>query len=232
MVVDQWRQALRISAFLYILLSLVSIFLLMLAPPSAEAMPNQWLLFLGALAGAFAFIWIAIGWHRYILLDETPTSFVPQFRGDRVLAYLGYSLVTGIIGGLIALAGILVVMVIAMATGPLFATVGVLVAILPIFVVAYRLAPVFPAAALGRKTSIGEAWASTRGAVGAFIVLAIISTIASAAIDLPANLLRTLPAGGILSLLWLTVTGWIKVMIRVSILTTIYGHYVERRAIK
>jgi hypothetical protein len=195
-------------------------------------MPDPWLLFFSALAGGFGFIWIAIGWHRYILLDETPTSLVPQFRGDRVLAYWGYSLVTGIIVGLIALAGGLVVMGLAMAMGPLVATVGLLVLALPIFIVGYRLAPLFPAAALGRKTSIGEAWASTRGAAGAFIVLAILSTIASAAIDLPANLLRMLPAGGMLSLLWLTVTGWIKLMIGVSILTTIYGHYVEGRPIK
>lgn len=229
----QWREALRISIVLYIVSSIIGVVLLVQALPNVSEEPNHWLIALSAIVSYFALVWIAIGWHRFILLSEAPQSLVPQFRSDRFLAYVGYSLLTGIIVGLVAIVGVALLTAISMATGsPFIAIAGGLVVAIPLFVIAYRLAPVLPGAALGHKTSIGRAWTSTRGAIGAFIVLAIISTIASVLIDLPANLLVKLPNGWHLSLLWTTMTGWIKVMVGVSIMTTIYGHYVEGRAIK
>jgi len=37
--------------------------------------------------------------------------------------------------------------------------------------------------------------------------------------------------GAFLALLWTLATGWVIMVVGVSILTTIYGHYVEGRAL-
>lgn len=63
------------------------------------------------------------------------------------------------------------------------------------------------------------------------IVLAIITTIAAIVIDLPANVFARLPQGWIWATIWLLLTGWVKIMVGASVLTTIYGYYVEKRAI-
>jgi hypothetical protein len=34
-----------------------------------------------------------------------------------------------------------------------------------------------------------------------------------------------------LSLIWQCVFGWISVMVGLSVLTTLYGHYIEKRAL-
>ena len=41
-------------------------------------------------------LWIAVGWHRFVLLGER-ASLVPVFRGDRMWAYFLYSLGYGLI---------------------------------------------------------------------------------------------------------------------------------------
>jgi hypothetical protein len=30
-----------------------------------------------------AYCWAAVGWHRYVLMEETGNGFLPQWRGDR-----------------------------------------------------------------------------------------------------------------------------------------------------
>lgn len=231
MVVGQWRQALMISAFLYVVASLVSMFLLVQMMGNSGEGPNGWVLFPSVFVGGFVFIWIAVGWHRYILLDEAQAGFLPQLRGDRVWAYFCYILLTSVIAALIGLVGMIVLFGVSAATGSPWVIGGGIVGLVPLVVITYRLAPLLPAAALGKETTIGKAWASTRGTTWTFLALAIIGLIASIGIDLPIYLLPKLPAGEILSLIWGMVTGWLKLMVGVSILTTIYGHYVEGRAV-
>jgi hypothetical protein len=45
-------------------------------------------------------------------------------------------------------------------------------------------------------------------------------------------ILAAIPAiGNILSLIWTLGTGWVKAVVGVSILTTLYGYYIEKRNI-
>lgn len=41
-------------------------------------------------------LWIAVGWHRYVLLNEKP-ELLPAFRQDRMIAYFIRSLILGLI---------------------------------------------------------------------------------------------------------------------------------------
>ena len=106
-----------------------------------------------------------------------------------------------------------------------------LFAVAVFLLISYRLAPMFPSAAIGQSVGVSQAWAATSGASGTIIVLAVVSAIASVVIDLPAELLARLPVGMWLGFIWVGITGWVKLMVGVSILTTLYGVYVEKRTI-
>lgn len=178
-------------------------------------------------------LWIAVAWHRYVLLQEQPGALVPAFRGDRVAGYFGYSLV-------IALILIPVAMGLALAIGLVAAPfmtaepsmgaailVGLLVYV-PLVMIGYRLSVVLPAAALGEPLGLGEAWATTRGETGVMLGLAVISVACAIAIQVPVMFLL---GDGPLAMVWQVAAQWVAVMVGASILTTLYGHYVQKRAL-
>ena len=176
-------------------------------------------------------LWIAVGWHRYVLLVEQPGAALPEFHGDRMLAYFGRTL-------LIVLIVALVGFVIGVCVGLLSAIAGTRVAglsgvlyvaaiFIPALVISFRLCGSLPSAALGAEAGIADAWRKTAGQTGAFLTLAVITTVLSFAIDSPALMIAA-PAS-VASGVWLAITGWIKLMVGISILTTLYGHYIEGR---
>lgn len=233
MVWSHIREALRISGAIYIVLVGLSVIAVALSPTSDPFSGWAGLAWFAAIFLVVA--WIAVGWHRYILLDEITGSVLPRFLGKHILVYAGYGLLLLVITVGIIVAINLALTVVRVAGFPTLAVVvGVVLALLlliALFVVPYRLAPLLPGSAIGRGLSIRAAWAATRGATGSIIILDIVSIIATVVIDLPAYALAKLPMGAILAAAWLAITGWLKLMIGITILTTIYGHYVEGRPI-
>jgi len=151
-----------------------------------------------------------------------------------MLSYFGYGLLVALISVVVGIvAGTVVGLLLSIAGSPVFVAVvtGLVVGFL-VLVVNYRLSAILPAAALGQKITLQAAWEATAGASGQIIVLAFVSALAAFAIDLPALLFTYLGgAGGVLADLWFLATGWLKVMVGVSILTTLYGHFIEKRAL-
>jgi hypothetical protein len=177
-------------------------------------------------------LWIAVAWHRYILLNEEPSSILPALRFDRMLAYFGYSLLIGLI--MIPVAFVLS-FIVSLLVAPLLMSgganmfgivvVGLLIYV-PLIVIVYRLSVVLPAAALEENLGIGGAWERTKGTTGTMLVLAIISALGFLLINLP---VFWMSPQSIFVTVWTFGTQWIIVMVGVSILTTLYGHYVEDR---
>lgn len=236
LVLSDWRNALRISGILYLIYAVVGLAVALLFPvpsqPEQLAAASGGVALTGIISGLVylvIFLWLAVAWHRYILLDEMPTGIVPEFNGSRMLSYFGYSLLIGVVVLVIAIAmGILTGMV-GMVIGQLAIIVPLIFYVL-MLIASYRLSPMLPAAAVGKPMKINEAWEATAGANGAIVVLAIVSVIAAIVINLPAIGLAYL--GGFfafIGLLWSLVAGWITMVVGVSLLTTIYGHYVEGR---
>jgi len=236
LVFSQLNDALRISGLLYlvtVVLSFFSFYSLWQAGSGGMA-SFSWQLLLSALVTGVIYLWIAVCWHRFVLLDEMPATPVPTFHGDRMLAYFGRGIQLALIVAVLGL-------VLGFANGMLFQFVGAsppiliigtLIMLSIILLVTYRLAPVFPGAAVGRSVGVGAAWAATSGASGTLLVLAVVSAIAAVVIDLPAQLIAALfPQGLIVSFIWLSVTAWVKLMVGISILTALYGVYVEKRTI-
>ena len=66
---------------------------------------------------------------------------------------------------------------------------------------------------------------------GTLVSVAILSIIAVFVMDLPVLAFQSSGPIQHLPLVWTALTGWVKLMVGVSILTTIYGVYVEKRPI-
>lgn len=112
--------------------------------------------------------------------------------------------------------------------GPVAGIVLSIIILLPVVVVVYRLSVILPGAALGEKVRLGDAWRRTAGSSGAIILLAVVSILAAIVIDLPLFVLGSVP---LLAFAWGAATAWLKMMVGISILTTLYGHFVEGRAL-
>jgi hypothetical protein len=239
LVFDNLGAVLRISLLLYLIqagIGLVLAYLALMAIFSAGGPVSPWVTTgIGAVVSLLQLlpvIWIAVAWHRFILIDELPGTVLPVFNRDRLLAYLGYSLLLALI-----FIAIYVPVAIALAllarvsppAGPLLAILLNLVALFALLVVGYRLGLILPASALGRPLRMGEAWAATRGRLGTFLLLAFLSAVSIIVLDLPAFAFTGSLA--IVGYVWRLVVGWFALMVGTSVLTTLYGHFIERRSI-
>jgi len=234
LVLNQLGGALRISGVLYIASLLVSLlsFFFFAQSTMTEAAPPWPTIILGIVIG-FLYLWIAVAWHRFVLVDEMPQTLLPPLHGDRMAAYFGRSvlMLLVILALIIVLGFINGIIIVATNGAPLALVLTTLLLIFVTLVLSYRLAPMFPAAAIGRTLGLRDAWAATAGANGTIVALALISAVASVAVDLPVYLFQAIPGGVIIAFLWTAVTGWFKLLIGVSILTTLYGVFVEKRQI-
>lgn len=240
LVLGDWRNALKITGLLYLIYAVPALLFALLFPTPVQ--PEQAMAALGsggflgivtAILAIVAFVWVAVAWHRYVLLDEVPAGQFPEFNSNRLLSYGGYSLLIGLIGFALSFIVSAVVGIVAI---PLLSMVGVfitgLLALAAVLIVGYRLAPILPSIAIGKPITLRQAWEATNSANVPIIVLAVLSAVAALVIDIPAFILAMAgPIGGFLAVLWTLATGWVKMIVGVSILTTLYGHYVEGRAI-
>ena len=122
-------------------------------------------------------LWIAVAWHRYILTGEIADGWIPKLHIARMWSYF--------------LRGMLIFIVcifpVSFALGLLLAILGALFAnssaivglawvvpflvLIPILIFGIRISTILPAAALGKKLSLKEAWKSTKGSTGAIVVI-------------------------------------------------------------
>ncbi|MDZ4087729.1 MAG: hypothetical protein U1E69_13125 [Tabrizicola sp.] len=188
---------------------------------------------LSALVSTVLWLWIIVGWHRYILLNEQP-RLVPTFRLDRMLGYFGKSLLVGLI--LLPLALILGFVGGSIASGmvqgggkaiPALVVMGLIVYV-PVSVVGMRLGTMLPGAALEPGVPVFSGWEATRGATLTILGVMVLSVGFSLVLEFVGMGVfgdpRSVP-----SLIYELVRQWIIAMVGASILTTLYGHYVEKR---
>nr|WP_247676693.1 hypothetical protein [Leisingera sp. HS039] len=192
--------------------------------PAAGQSQNLLLQFLTGMAG----LWVAVAWHRFVLLEEQG-GLVPAFHGRRMLSYffvlllltLMMTIAGGTAGGLVG--------ILSGASGPIF-----IIGIVGIVAVAvwgfYRLSPLLPAAALGQALGARSAWQATSEISGA-VFLAAILLIFFFLLGAAAALLILFQVSAVVGLVMLGVLQWVWTMAGISILTTIYGIAIERRPI-
>jgi len=170
--------------------------------------------------------WVFVSWHRFILLEEYPTGWVPTFRTDRILAYFGNVILLGLIAVGSGIALMLVVSIVGAAGGGLAAAV-MFVFLIAIIVATYRLTPILPAAAIGKPLKVSEAWDATRGSSWAIVLVLVLIFIVQFLIQIVAGFSMMIFAP--LGFVFLLLSMLVMTLLNVSVLTTLYGHYVEGR---
>ncbi len=190
--------------------------------------PGSFLVFILCVLAVFlgAVFWIIVSWHRFVLLEEFPSGFLPPFRFDRILAYFGRLVLLGLLGVIAFLPASFIIGAVAQSSVAV-SIVVMLGFVLLLSVAFYRLSPILPAAAIGKSLSFSEAWAATTGAGGAIVVLFIVATLFQLLIQFVGGLLIIIPVVGPLILIFVAML--VLPLINVSILTTMYGVFIEKR---
>lgn len=178
-------------------------------------------------------LWIAVAWHRYILLEEEPGAFMPGWNGSAIWAYFKTAFLIGLI---LIVAAIPLVMVAGILVFPGLASDGepglfagfmfLVIVVLPLTWLGYRFGPSLAGAAVDDRRGLGEAWSATsRGAVD-LLVLALVSVVV---FWVPSTIVAELPR--LLAVPLNAVIQWAATMVGVGVITTIFGHYVQGRAL-
>ena len=198
--------------------------------PGASAFGNGLILMVVSILVS---LWIAVAWHRYILLEEQPGAFLPQWNGAAIWAYFKVALILGLLlivisvplmllGGFVLFASVAEDGPPGLVTGFLF----FLLVGLPMTWLGYRLGASLAGAATDAPLSLGDSWRATAPGAADLAVLALVSVVA---LWLPSFIVAELPR--ILSVPLGAVIQWAATMIGVGVITTIYGHYVQGRAL-
>ncbi|KPU84774.1 hypothetical protein JI58_01645 [Marinosulfonomonas sp. PRT-SC04] len=235
--------ALRISGFLYAayILSnayyvltysddLVSIQQSMAAGIVPQELPSGLFpsMMLNFAIGLMSSLWIAVLWHRFVLLAEVPETVIPPFLTGMISAYLGKTIQLAL---MLMVFGVLLGMLLGVALGPLlggFAGAAIPLILLGVLLyLSYRLGLVFPAVALKTPISFKTSWEKTQSASGAIAQLAVIAVVFALLIQIPSNM--NPDPTSLINLIYSYVVGWIAMMVGISVLTTLYGVYIEGR---
>lgn len=188
------------------------------------------------LIAALLFMALAVSWHRHVLLDDAPRLVAPE-RGWQMLSYLGTAM-------LIALAFIPPVMITSVLIGMSFAQLSQMgdtlwlpfMLVILFYVLAnamvLRLSVALPGAALRSVRPIRTAWRGTRGHMGSFLLLAALAMVAQAAMSLlPAAVISG--TGSVTAALATgVVVSWAAALLALSMLTTMWGYFVEGRDLR
>ncbi|WP_180572672.1 hypothetical protein [Agrobacterium vitis] len=179
-------------------------------------------------------LWVAITWHRYVLLNEIP-SIPPKFRGKRISAYFLKGILVTLPAFLLVLPIILPIIILSMLykspnTEPV-TLIFILLALIFIaaFIIILRLSTLLPGAALGKSTSMLETWRITSGETKVFAGLSVVMILLTLAFSAANYLMPDIPF--IIALAWQNIAVYLQTVIILSMLTTLYGHYIERRSL-
>lgn len=172
------------------------------------------------------FFWVYVAWHRFILLNEQPTSWLPAFHSDRVLSYFGHMLLLVLVSLPIMLVFLLGVFAVSAFVPVKEGDLTNIVLTILLSAVLLRFALILPAAALGAGLKLRESWTATKGAFLSFVVVMAIGQAAEFLVFsvFSAAIFDTF-IGQLIAAIFSAVYG----LIGVSVLTTLYGHYVEGR---
>lgn len=174
---------------------------------------------------------IALSWHRYILLDEPPAS-VPPFRLDMLVwRYLGRSAFIGAI----SIAPIVAIAMLSEVTPvvllPIWLALG-----LAVITVLVRLSTSLVATALERNDfSLKSALIATRGNMVRILLLVALTVLAEVVLllvlALPLAMAQPTPPAWLLpaTILASVPVQLLAVLFNITLLTTLYGFFVERR---
>jgi hypothetical protein len=184
-----------------------------------------------------AFAAIAVNWHRYILLDEVPRGREIFRLDDKTWRYFGnlllITLAVTVAGAVIGLP----LTIVGGMLGAIQALVILIIVVVPIVgVLAMRMGVKLPAVALGRGDFLmRDAWSVTKGNNLAILLIflfelmvALGAGLALGALALAANAVHGMLGVAVGFALQLVVN-WVFTIFSITVLTSLYGFFVENR---
>jgi hypothetical protein len=226
MILRDPKAALRATALPYVLAQVLPV---LLYDTAALAAPDMIKIKLSLrLAAELAFLagmaWMAVAWHRLILIHETGWP-LPTAPMGRVAAYLGYVAafeVTIMLVSFIVIGGMAATVLFGAAE--LAMQVPVYLGIFAASVLFGRLGAILPAVALGPVTSILDGWRATRGATLTVALTCLVLFLLEEAVFRGGLALQT---DSHLSDVLQAVLQWPIFLLGIALLTSTYLHYVK-----
>jgi hypothetical protein len=212
---------------------------------SAEAVGGGLVLALlvTVVVAVLAYCWAAVGWHRYVLLEEIGPGVFPQWRPGEVMAYLGRAIIVilVVIAGGIA-AGIAVGLVVGITQSEGIAILMGIGLVFGLTWLATRIGLVLPAAALGTRMTIGESWRATAPVSGQIllpliVIAAVFGLIGQVVLMIFGQTVPVESFGVVQDQVVLSLPGnlvnaelsWLQILIHLALMTTLYGNLIEGR---
>ncbi len=178
------------------------------------------------------YMWIAVSWHRYVLKGEQPGPLLPKWQGGRLLDYFGKAILVWlpILPVLIAM---LIFALVVFDADRIGATKSpgqlsfVLVFSVAISYLSLRLGLVLPAAAIGEKMKLGDAWRLTKPWGDVALTCAAVFAVLYVAIGI---LMEYFQHNNLLYLVFCILSD-VVALLALSLLTTLYGVLVQGRSL-
>lgn len=245
MVLRNWRHALRLALVPAILgsVAILAIVWVTQSGPAFEQffgsglndldkteMTRQHMLFslLVLMPQAVASLWIVITWHRFILLEEAQDGWVPPLRPGRILAYLALSVGIGLVSAAVAFPVGFAMAILTVALGlPGMAVALTLAVLLLLSPWLQRVLLVLPASAIGQPLSFGGALTLTRGHYWTMLIVAALGFAMQYGLSTVLSFVGGTSTVGPVAALFLTLL--LQSLFGASVLTTLYGVFVEKR---
>jgi len=180
------------------------------------------------VVGLLTNLWIAVLWHRFVLLGQVPETVIPPLYAGMILTYLGKTILLSLV--IVIIIGALDLLL-SLALGPMLGPSANMVILLiltgVLFYLLYRLGLIFPAVALGRTMTLKASWEKTAIASGAIVQLSVIAVFFVILILISSNM--NPDPTSVINMTYSYVVGWASMMVGISVLSTLYGIYVEGR---
>lgn len=248
MIFGNLGQALRVSVGPYLLMVvLLALAFSIFAVPMSVSMdpmtqmmsPSMGLLPLVVLPLVmFVTSWVAVSWHRFILLEEY-SGLLPAVSGRPIWSYAGKAILLGLLVLAVAIPLFLILGTILVplfgggmpadpAAGlPFMAMLIFAIATVLLTFLSLRWGVALVGTALGKPIGFSDAWRATKPVSGVvFNVAAILMLVNFLPGLILSPITQFVPIIG--SVLQLILT-WLTMMLGISVLTTLYGHVIEKR---
>lgn len=195
----------------------------------------------------FVFGWVAVSWHRFILLEEY-AGILPQVKDRPIWRYVGKSIGLALLIAIIAiplfailgpLAGRDIADAVGDATAVAVGSVpeipfGVqmkwliinMIVTIPLTYLSLRWGIALVGTALGKPLGFVEAWGKSQSVAGVLFGIVILLLLINLVPQLVSLALAGVPA---LQMVIDVAMTWLSMMLGISILTTLYGHVIEER---
>lgn len=183
------------------------------------------------LAYLLVMAWLAVRWHRYILLDEHENLFAPPSRAA-FWRYVGAMLRIVLVIVLVLLAALPMLYVISRTGSWVLAIFIAVVMNLLFFGLTLILGAALAGAAIGAHRPIRTAWERLKPAGGTLLVLSLLALAGNEAVEALLKAAASSGLPGVFKVIVIACCSWLSLLIGLSVLTTLWGHYVEDRPLR